>query len=464
MNVVWIVADTFRRDHLGAYGNDYIHTPSLDKLASGAVRFDGHYAAGFPTMPTRADHATGRWNYAFMGWEPLPDHVTTLAQILANEGIHTAAMVDTPFYIRHGMNYDRGFQTYVHTLGQEGSGTRVLRTGHHESRDVVARWRMESDRNVAQTMMRGMEWLERHYKEDFFLYIDTWDPHEPWDAPSYYTEQYMKDYDGEIVQPIYAHWQDHPEFTEARVKKAHATYCGEISMVDTWIGYLLRRIENMGLTEKTTLIFTTDHGFYFGEHGGLFGKMTLAKRPDGTLPKLGDPDSKWSHSPLYQELVSLPLVISVPGIKPSAYKGFSSAIDVMPTVLDVFGKKKPVWVDGKSLLPAMRDPKETKGREFAVSTIPFANPDDRVRSVDNVSRPLTSGLVTTVTAGEWSLLYSVEPGMSELYHLPSDPNQEKNVIAANVATAKDIHGYLVKFMYDIKLPEHLKKARLELRL
>src|SRR3970282_92865 len=93
-------------------------------------------------------------------------------------------------------------------------------------------------------------------------------------------------------QPIYARWQDHPEFTEARVKKAHATYCGEITMVDTWVGYLLRRLENMELLQKTAVIFTTDHGFYFGEHGGLFGKMTFAKRPDGTLYQHGDPDSK----------------------------------------------------------------------------------------------------------------------------------------------------------------------------
>ena len=146
MNVIWVVADTFRRDHIGAYGNAYIHTPSLDALASKAVRFDGHHAGGFPTMPTRADHATGRWNLSFMGWEPLPDDVTTLAQILAGNGFHTAAAVDTPFYWRHGMNYDRGYGTFFTIQGQEGSGTRVHRVGNHESRDVVERWRVESDR------------------------------------------------------------------------------------------------------------------------------------------------------------------------------------------------------------------------------------------------------------------------------------------------------------------------------
>ena len=68
-------------------------------------------------------------------------------------------------------------------------------------------------------------------------------------------------------------------------------------MVDTWIGYLLRMVENMGLTENTAIIFTSDHGFYFGEHGGLFGKMTFAKRPDGTMYRHGDPGSAWTFSP-----------------------------------------------------------------------------------------------------------------------------------------------------------------------
>ena len=107
-----------------------------------------------------------------------------------------------------------------------------------------------------QTMTRAGDWLEKHYKEDFFLYVDTWDPHEPWDAPSYYTELYMPDYDGEIVQPLYASWQESPGMTEEKVKKAHATYMGEITMVDTWIGYLLRKVQNM-LKERELVLNLT---------------------------------------------------------------------------------------------------------------------------------------------------------------------------------------------------------------
>ncbi len=129
---------------------------------------------------------------SFMGWEPLPSGVSTLAEILARHGFHTAASVDTPYYLRDGMNYDRGFQSFFMNAGQDTLWSLIPEPGyHHESLDVRAAWRNEADRNAPKTFMAAMRWLERHYKEDFFLYVDTWDPHEPWDAPPYYTELYL---------------------------------------------------------------------------------------------------------------------------------------------------------------------------------------------------------------------------------------------------------------------------------
>ena len=414
-------------------------------------------------MPTRADHATGRWTMSFMGWEPLPEDEVTLAQILAENGYHTAAAIDTPFYIRGEMNYDRGYQTFFFHPGQEGSPTRVQQVGNHESRDIRDRWRLEKDHNAPQTFANAMNWLETHYKEDFFLYIDTWDPHEPWEAPPYYSELYWPGYDGEIIQPIYGHWQDEPGFSAEKVKKANATYCGEITMVDTWIGYFLRRVENMGLMDKTAIIFTSDHGFYFGEHGGKFGKMSFDKREGGGLYRFGDSDARWAHSPLYEELVRIPLLVYVPGVEPNVYDGMTSVVDVMPTVLDIAGVSSPGNVHGASLLPRMRD-SSAVGREFTVSTIPFANPGDEVRSVDSIRRNLVNSQVTTITAGDWSLLYSMDEGMSELYNLANDPAQENNIISGNLGVAKEVHRYLLKFMRETGVSDHLLKPRQEFRL
>ena len=464
MNVIWIVSDTFRRDHLGAYGNGNIRTPSLDALAGSAVRFDAHYSAGFPTMPTRADHHTGRWTMSFMGWEPLPGGVTTLAEILAGRGFHTAASVDTPYYLRDGMNYDRGFQSFFMNAGQDTLWSLIPEPGyHHEALDARAAWRSEADRNAPKTFTSAMRWLERHYKEEFFLYVDTWDPHEPWDAPSYYTEQYLPGYDGELVLPVYGNWHDVPGYREEQLRKGHAAYCGEITMVDTWAGFLLRLVENMGLADNTVVIFTTDHGFYFGEHGGLFGKMSSDKYPDGTLRPYDEPGSKWSYSPLYEEIVHLPLLIRAPGVPAGVYRGMSSAVDVMPTVLDLLGVEIPDFVQGRSLAPALRDP-SLPGRDYVVSSLPFANPGDPVHSVDNLLRVLTEPPVTTVTSGDWSLLYSPLPGVSQLYNLGTDPSQQDNVIEAKMDVASELHQRLVRFMRETEVPDRLLRPRLELRL
>ena len=311
--------------------------------------------------------------------------------------------------------------------------------------------------------MTAMRWLEQHYKEDFFLYVDTWDPHEPWDAPPYYTELYWPGYDGELVLPVYGNWHDVPGYQEEQLRKGHATYCGEITMVDTWAGFLLRSVENMGLADRTIVIFTTDHGFYFGEHGGLFGKMSSDKYPDGTLRSYDEPGSQWSYSPLYEEIVHLPLLLRAPGVPPGNYAGITSAVDVMPTVLDLLGLEIPDFVQGRSLAPALRDP-ATQGRDFVVSSLPFANPGDPVHSVDNLLRVLTEPPVTTVTSGGWSLLYSSLPGVSKLYNLTADPKQSTNVIETHLDVASELHQKLVYFMRETEVPKRLLDPRLELRM
>ncbi len=457
MNVIFIISDTLRRDHLGCYGNQVIHTPSLDALACRSVRFDRHYIASFPTMPARADYLTGRFTGSFMQWKALPEDQVVLPEILGRKGFNTTAVVDTPFYLRNKMNYDRGFSSFYEVPGQS-----FMRG---ESRDVRSTWRFESDRFAPQTFTKAMQWLERHYKDEknFFLYIDTWDPHEPWDAPSYYTELYWPGYDGEAIHPVYAHWQDVPGFTEEKVKKAHACYCGEVTMVDTWFGYFLRSLENMGLMEKTVIIFTSDHGFYFGEHGGLFGKLTYAKRPDGSISPMGRPGSVWTHSPLYEEVAAIPLLIYIPNIPSGAYSGLTSAIDLMPTVLDILGQEIPSGVEGRSLLPAMKE-SSVAGREYVISGLPFANRDDSVSFVDDQRRLMEKASSTTVTTPEWSLIYAVERGLSELYHLPSDPKQGKNVINEHPDIARELHQLLIDFMRETNVASRLLEPRSELKL
>ncbi len=468
MNVIWIVSDTLRRNDIGAYGNRQIHTPSIDALAAKSVRFNRHYAASFPTMPTRADFMTGRWTLSFMQWTPIPPGEVLLAELLRGAGINTAAVVDTPFFLRDGMNYDRGFVSFNEIPGHYF----VAKSGdplYIPNRKLLERrpqHPLESDCFAPQTFRKAMEWLELNYKDNFFLYIDTWDPHEPWNAPTYYTELYWPGYDGELVMPFYQYLKDVPGFTEDRLRKAHATYCGEITMVDTWIGNLLRQVEYMGLMENTAIILSTDHGFYFGEHG-IFGKMVFAREagdesspPPGMYPRT---PGAWARSPLYEEVAAIPLLIYVPGIPPGTYDGLTSAVDLMPTVLEIMGQEIPSRVEGKSLLPMIKDP-TLPGREHVFTACPFINAGDTDQLVDHIRRKCITPSMATVTTDEWSLLYDVEPGGSELYNLSQDPKQEKNVISQHRDIARELHQLLVKFMRETNVPKRLLEPRLELRL
>ncbi len=466
MNVIWVISDSLRRDHVGAYGNKEIITPSIDAFAEKSVRVDRHYIAGFPTMPTRADYMTGRWTMSYMQWEPLFKDEILLPEILANNGINTAAIVDTPFYVRVNMNYDQGFRTFCEIPGQlnvqwhegtKGENGHVVHSIY--GGDIRSDWRYESDYFAPQTFIKAMEWLERHYKENFFLYVDTWDPHEPWDPPQYYRELYWPGHDGDQAMPIYGYWPKTPGLTEEKVKKAHASYCGEVTMVDTWFGYLMRKIENLGLLDNTAIIFTSDHGYYFGEHGGLLGKMVFARDKKTGMPINGI----WSASPFYEEVTHTPLIIYMPGVAPTAYKGLTSAVDLMPTVLDIMGQKIPSRVQGKSLLPMIKD-NRVPGRDYLISAHPFINANDTLRSVDGTLRTTEKDSTATVTTDEWTLLYNTEAGMSELYNLKSDPGQEKNLIKENPDKARELHKLLVDYMRETKLAEHLLKPRLELRL
>src|ERR671920_3295 len=312
-NMVVIVSDTFRRDHLGAFGNTNIHTPHLDGFARSSVLFDRHIISSFPTMPARADILTGTFSYTYMGWEPLPQSLPTLPGLLSEAGYLTMGVVDTPFFVRGGFGYDRGFDDFVWVRGQ-GDDTRP-----HERSDYRKTWKSESDRLVARTITEAEQWLERHYNEQFFLYVDTWDPHEPWDAPEYYTSLYRAGYEGRQIYPSYGKW-DEAGLTRDDVDLAHATYCGEVTMVDFWVGRLLAKLEVLGLGENA---------------------VVPDWLPESWLLTVG-----WS--PLYKELTNVPLMVRGPGLEPGRRSALTTAPDVAPTILDLAGVERPQAMQGES--------------------------------------------------------------------------------------------------------------------
>jgi len=414
MNVVVIITDTLRRDYLGLYGNKSVRTPALDRFSERCVVFDRAYLASFPTMPARADIYTGKFTAPYLGWGPLPKDEVILPQVLTDAGYRTAAMVDTPFHMRDQYGYDRGFHEFDWIASQgtihEG-GWRKLKPVE----EIQFERQYESDYCAPMTCYRAERWIERHYKDRFFVFVDTWDPHEPWDPPSHYVEQYYPRWDGKPIAPVY----DYCKKTGVKKKEldiARACYAGEVTMVDRAIGRLIERIESLDLLRNTLIVIMSDHGFYFGEHG-IFGKCIFGEK-GGQNCILG--------APLYEEVTRLPLMIFLPGAKPRRTNAMVQTHDLMPTILDLVGIEIPDTVQGISAAPIVRTGGGSN-RSWGVSTIPLYSPGEGSRVVDNWMRMVAADLQATITAGHWSMLYACQGAPVELYNLKTDPQQKKNL-------------------------------------
>jgi len=471
VNFIIIVSDTFRRDHLGCYGNDWISTPNLDRFAERSIVFDRAYAASFPTVPNRHDLFTGRYTFTYSEWAPLPRDEVVLAEELGKAGYTSMMILDTPHITENGYYYDRGFDGWEWIRGQESDRWRTapaqpdypcdgskLRSAERivklHQRNVSWR-RYEEDTFVARTMTEAILWLQRNYgqHESTFLYVDTFDPHEPWDAPEWYLRMYADPaYDGpQVNYPIYGPTD---YLTEAELGHCRALYAAEATLVDRWVGHLLQRIEDMGLLDDTMVVFTTDHGFYHGEHG-LIGKARITP--------------EWSRSvPLYEEVAHIPLIVHYPGAEPRRESAFVQPVDLMPTLLELAGAPSPGTTDGLSIAPLLRG-EAASTREFAVTS-------------PTIIRRGTGGCRITVTTDEWGFICapSIQEHAegtdravdgrakrvgdirveSELYHLPSDPGQRRDVIDRHPQVAAELRARLVAFLESVgTLPEYVEPWR-----
>jgi len=428
MNIIQIVSDTFRRDHLGCYGNDWIHTEHLDRFARDSVIFDNAYIASFPTIPNRHDLFTGRYTFIYSTWAPLPRDEIIISQLLRQAGYVTMLIVDTPHMIRDAHYFDRGFDAWWWIRGQEhdrymtnppdAPEERVRALGRQYLQNVSLR-RFEEDYFVAKTMTSAIKWLELNYDqhEKFFLHIDTFDPHEPWDPPKWYADMYDPEWKGgEVPGGAYIVGVPRPaasDLTEEQLNHLRALYAGEVTLVDRWVGRLLQKIDDLGLLEDTAIIFTSDHGTYIGEHN------YVGKRPH-----------------LYEEVAHIPLIIRLPdsiGAPNGRRDEIVQSPDIMPTILELAGVNIPPTVQGWSFLSTIRGEAEEE-REIAVS------------SASLVGQRLPDYI--TVTSKRWALLASQVGSevKSELYDLSRDPGETENLIDERPEVADDLRSKMIKFL------------------
>jgi arylsulfatase A-like enzyme len=467
MNYVIIVCDTLRRDHLGCYGNKWISTPHIDAFAQQSIVFDRAYSASFPTVPHRRDLLTGRLTATYTPWAPLSSEEVVLAQALGDNGYVSMMVCDCPHILENGYHYDRGFDGFEWIRGQESDRWKThpeapehpsdpakirnaerLRQLHRRN---IADRRYEEDTFVARTMATASRWLEHNYQLDrFFLYVDTFDPHEPWDAPQWYVDMYDPGYEGEVVDyPLYSYTDF---LTSAELKHCRALYAAEVTLVDRWVGRLLEKIGDLGLLTNTMILLTTDHGFLHGEHG-IMGKGLIA-------------DKVFSYIPLWEEINHIPFIVHYPGAAPRRSQAIVQPLDVMPTLIElsVPGSRpapdsgpadNPGMMHGTSMAHVLREQSD-QHRDFAVS-LPYLGSDPCPVTV--VKDHWTGILYPQTSTGQQIVDKAVdgydkiqdagqEPQTDMLFDVQRDPAQAQDVHVAHPEVIQELRADLVRTLQE----------------
>jgi arylsulfatase A-like enzyme len=285
-------------------------------------------------------------------------------------------------------------------------------------------------------MRAAHRWLESGVgkNEPFFLTVDTFDPHEPWDAPRYYVDMYDPNYKGdELFEPAY---EPADYATPSEIEHMRKLYAAEVTLVDRWIGYLIDGLARMGLAEETATILTSDHGFYHGEHN-LIGKVQLER--EGPICR------RW---PCYDTIAHAPLIIKLPGMKRHrTVTGFSQPPDLMPTILEIVGAQRPATVQGASLMPLTRR-KQRQVRDLAITSHTYLQ-DAEARCP------------TAVRTDDYLYIYGGDEWPSELYDLIADPGEQRNILAQKKDVGQALHARYLKFLEEIECPKERIDGRRE---
>lgn len=358
MKVVFVLMDTLRKDFLKTYNSQtFVSTPNLDSFAKDSTVFENHFIGSTPCMPARRDIMTGRLNFLERSWGPIEPFDITFPQLLKNKGVYTHLTTDHTHYFRlGGEGYINQFTTWDFHRGQEGDPWvshikdpewmpeqyyGKLRKQYQANR--VKWYENEEEYPTSRTFKSACEWLEVNKDEDdFFIQVEVFDPHEPFDVPSKYMKMYDTGYKGPYFEtPNYGE----VDVPNEAVDYIRNRYAALMTMTDVHFGRLIDKLKELNLYDDTLIVVTSDHGYFLGEKG-LFGK-------------------NYMHN--YNEIAAIPLFVKAPNslnYQKLRVSNVTQNIDIMPTVLEYFDVKVPDCVQGKSLIPLLEG--KDNGKKYAL--------------------------------------------------------------------------------------------------
>jgi arylsulfatase A-like enzyme len=365
-NVVVILLDSLNRHMLGSYGGQEFDTPELDAFARRATRFTRHHTGSLPCIPARHDILCGALDFLWRPWGSIEVWEDSIVHQLRRAGVTSMLLTDHPHLFEvGGENYHTDFDAWDYLRGHESDPWRTRAdpswigapalpaapgaVPHHY--DVSRTWfRDETDFPGPKTMAAAAQWLERDAPPDerFFLLVDEFDPHEPFDTPEPWASRYVDAGDEpRLIWPPYAvNAVANGVLDEVSARQLRGNYGSKLSMIDHWFGRILGALDRANRWDDTAVIVCTDHGHYLGEKD-IWGKPGV---------------------PVYEPLGHIPMLVAWPGRDAGVVDALTTAVDIFATLADVFGVEVPQRTHGESLVPLLEGERETV-RDFALTGV-----------------------------------------------------------------------------------------------
>jgi arylsulfatase A-like enzyme len=393
-NVILIVVDTTRADHLSVYGYDRPTTPHLEQWAERGLVFDRAFAPSPWTLPTFGSVLTGLWPSQHSAgtrlqtdgkkWRraPLSQAVTTLPEAMKREGFATGAIVNNAF-LREQFGAARGFDFYDY----------------------------KKSRRARPVVDLAHEWLSENGQKPFFMMIHMIDPHLPYSPPSDFLGKFGDVGADEIPARGRKNIVDMmDEMTDSDWLTLTARYDEEIAFVDQELGRLFGLLEDQGLWDQTLIILTSDHGEEFLDHGGF----------------------EHGHS-MFQEVLRVPLMIWGPGVRSGRVESPVSLLDLKPTILDAMGIEVDESLEGVSLWDSLQTGARQKHRELLAQNVLWGREHQAI-----VSWP-------------YKLIHYPKSDRRQLFDLAGDPEEAMDLAESKPAVAEQLERRLLDRLADLQI-------------
>lgn len=424
-NILFILIDTLRADHMSSYGYSANTTPEMDKLANRGIRFDSAWAQATWTRPSVASLMTSLYpasHQTNLLDTRIPESFTTMAETIRSAGYQTAAFsanrnVETFF------GFGQGFDSFWPSdLSGSGANSMLRFTTWERAKDILSKsigikvGSAGTFENHAAAINKEVEgWFDTKNDESpWFMYIQYIDPHFPYQPPIEFLKEVgidpiSDDLKNQVASAIgsvskIAPWPfaSHDALPADVKTKVLQLYDAEIQYCDREIGKLLETLRNRGLMENTYVVITSDHGEEFWEH------------------------QQYNHGhSTFSEVARVPLIIAGPGIEPGVRAQPVELIDLYPTLATWASSPLPQNIHGSDLSPVLAG-KDGPGRAF--------------------TQNMKSNLLTSLTIGTEKLVQVEYQGEEVwmLFDLSTDPGETENLASSRPERVLELRDLLEK--------------------